>query len=74
MQYTASPKGSWDSYCKDLIDWCLRQDSPSPLTLSLALLLFFPLIYSHVHTHKVKLGLRELLLAVEVIKKTYNSL
>lgn len=32
----SSPKGSWDLYCKDLIDWNQRQDSPSSLTRSLA--------------------------------------
>lgn len=30
MQYTASPKGTWEFYSKDLIDWCLRQDLRLP--------------------------------------------
>lgn len=73
MQYTASPKGSWDFYCKDLIDWCLRPDSPFPFTLAgvLSVSLFsFTLSHRHTcNTHKVKLCLGESSLAVEVIKK-----
>lgn len=70
LQYTASPKGRWDLYCKDLIDFSPRQDSPSSLTLALAGTLcvsFF--LFTHTKTHKVKLCLRESLLALEVIKK-----
>lgn len=66
MQYTASPKGSWDFYCKDLIDWCLRQNSTSPLTVSLARELCAS-VFSFTHIgrltlHSVKLCLRESLL------------
>lgn len=74
MQSTASPKGSWEFYCKDLIDWRLRQASSSPVTLSLAgaLSLSF-LSFTHTRTQKVKLGLRDPLLTAEVIKKNCKS-
>lgn len=50
-------KGKLGLLLQDLIDWCLRRDSPSPLTLSLAealcvfLFYFFSLSFTHTHTN-----------------------
>lgn len=68
MQRSVSPKGSWDFYCKDLIDWRRRGDSlltqPSPLPLHSAFL--FPFFHPQSENHKkVVLHFRDSSLAVK---------
>lgn len=72
MLCSASPKGSWDFYCKDLIDWRRRGDSPSRSTLSsaLAFCVSFSFFHPPSENHKkVVLHLRDSSFAVKQLKK-----
>lgn len=71
-QSSASPKGSWDFYCKDLIDWCQRGDSPSRSNLSsaLAFCVSFSFFHPPSENHKkVVFHLRDSSLAVKQLFK-----